>query len=63
MIHELIDKIKLKDIETLFNKTNKTNEFEFIFTNINNSYINQEKYIKLLKYLKVKAQTNNFYIE
>jgi SAM-dependent methyltransferase len=50
-----ISKDDLTVISRLFNKTEKTDEFELIIVNHDNKYFGQEKYIQLLKYLKHRS--------
>ena len=58
-----ISKDDLTVISLLFNKTEKTDEFELIIVNHDNKYFGQEKYIQLLKYLKHKSTSTKVEIK
>jgi hypothetical protein len=55
-IINLIDKTTYNSVESLYKKTDINTEFEFIFTNKNGKYINQQKYIQLLKFLQMRKK-------
>ncbi len=55
-IINLIDKVTYNSVESLYKKTDINTEFEFIFTNKDGKYINQQKYIQLLKFLQMRKK-------
>jgi hypothetical protein len=64
-IKELVGNELFDKIHSLYEKTKKNNEFEIIFSNRDNKYFGQEKYIQILKYMKhksniIKSKPNTF---
>ena len=55
-IKEYIGDEKIKEIQDLFDKTSKDDEFEFIFFSKKGKYLSQEKYINLLKIISLRAK-------
>lgn len=49
------------DVDKLLNKLSNNKEFEFIFYSGTNNVLNKEKYIYLLKYIKIISSTNKSY--
>lgn len=59
---EYIDESMQNNIESLFMKTSKNKEFEFIFMSKKNSELSQEKYIQLLKFVRDRSTLTTDYI-
>jgi hypothetical protein len=56
-----IDKDVLQRLYNMFMKTKKEYEFEFVFFSKNNNYMQQDKYVKLIKIIDKKSVSNKDY--
>ena len=58
-----IDNDTKSKLINLFKKTTETDEFEFIFFSKKGSYLQQEKYIKLLKFISNNTLNNSQFVK